>query len=117
MDSFEEEPRPVSEVMEWVDRLNTQIWHNRHKSREYWIDQGRIKIVSRAEWESTPIKNTGDMIIDEIWRGAVKAAKKAEKKLGTDNIGPYSDFEWGMISGKLSALRWTMGDDWDNLDT
>jgi hypothetical protein len=117
MDSFEEEPRPLSEVMWWIDRLTTQVWHNRHKGREYRIDQGQTKIVTRAEWDATSGRNTGDMIVDEIWRGALKAAKRAEKELGTDNIGPYSDFEWGMISGKLSALRWAMGDDWDNLDT
>lgn len=117
MDSFEEEPRPVSEVMWWIDRLTTQVWHNRHKNREYWIAHGRTKIVTRSEWDETPSRNTGDMIVDEIWKGALKAAKRVERELGADNIGPYSDFEWGMISGKLSALRWALGDDWDNLDT
>lgn len=117
MDSFEEEPRPLSEVMWWIDRLTTQVWHNRHKGRENQINQGRAKIVTRAEWNAMSGRNTGDMMVDEIWKGALKAAKKAENELGTDNIGPYSDFEWGMISGKLSALRWAMGDDWDNLDT
>lgn len=29
----------------------------------------------------------------------------------------YSDFEWGMINGKLSTLRWLLGDEWDFLDT
>ena len=45
-------------------------------------------------------------------------AKKVEKRYGKKNItGPYSDFEWGMINGKLSALRWVGGWDWDFLDT
>jgi hypothetical protein len=116
MDSFEDDPRPVSEVMYWVDRLTTQVWLSRHRMREHGIEQGRTKIVTRKEWEMGS-KNNHDTIVDEIWKGALKAAKKAEKELGPDNIGPYDDFEWGMVSGKLSALRWAMGDDWDNLDT
>ena len=43
--------------------------------------------------------------------------RKVEARYGKENFGPYSDFEWGMINGKLSALRWVLGDEWDFLDT
>ena len=46
-----------------------------------------------------------------------EAAERIESRFGVDNLGPYTDFEWGMINGKLSALRWILGFDWDMLDT
>ncbi len=54
---------------------------------------------------------------ENIITGMLAARKKVEATYGKRNLGPYSDFEWGMINGKLSALRWMMGDEWDFLDT
>jgi hypothetical protein len=53
----------------------------------------------------------------DIVRGAKAGALEMEAKYGKNNLGPYDDFEWGMINGKLSALRWVLGDKWDMLDT
>ena len=46
-----------------------------------------------------------------------EAFERILKKYGEKNLLPESDWEWGYWSGKLSALRWVLGDDWDNLDT
>ena len=119
---WDQQPRGLTEILKWLDRLTTQVWHNRHMNREYLIEKGIIKIVTREEWESEREK-TGrhdqNLIVDEIWKGALKSARAAEKQLGpgADGAGPYDDFEWGMINGKLSALRWVLGEEWDMLDT
>jgi hypothetical protein len=102
-----------------LDRLVTQLWHNRHKNRQWEIEHGVTKIVTRADWEAnSQTKGYGQThIIDTIWNGALKSAKRAERKLGEGNYGPWSDFEWGMINGKVSALRWALGEEWDELYT
>jgi hypothetical protein len=71
-----------------------------------------------VEEETLPVK---DHLLRPIQRDVLKMAKKAagrvEKKYGRENLGPWDDFEWRMINGKLSALRWVLGDEWDMLDT
>jgi hypothetical protein len=60
-----------------------------------------------------------ETINPEIEKGMLEAMRAAEKKYGKRKIRDYyhDDFEWGMLNGKLSALRWVLGDEWDMLDT
>lgn len=94
-----EEVRTLKEVLEAENMFLDKIWFDRHLSLEYRIEQG-IEDVN-----------------PEIWKGAMESARKVIEKYGEENLGPYSDFEWGMLNGKLSALRWVLGYEWDMLDT
>jgi hypothetical protein len=46
-----------------------------------------------------------------------EAMRDVEDRYGADNVGPWDDWEWGFVNGKLSALRWVLGEEWDFLDT
>jgi predicted nucleic acid-binding protein len=110
-----QEPRRLAEILDAEDLLFHQVWYNRHMLRRYRVETGKIKLVDR---ETFPVKDHQRRPIQrDVWEGALKAAAKVEKKYGVENLGPWDDFEWGMINGKLSALRWVLGDEWDMLDT
>lgn len=113
---WQQEPRGLSEILAAHEILWRQVWYNRHNNREWMVERGKIEVVSRDVWEKGE-RNNQSHIIDEVWKGALRAAKRTECDLGKDNIGPWTDFEWGMINGKLSAIRWVLGDEWDMLDT
>lgn len=55
----------------------------------------------------------GPAMIDKI----LAAQKRVEETYGYDEVQPGDQFEWGLLSGKLSTLRWVLGDEWDNLDS
>lgn len=76
--------------------------------------EGETRIVEEADYSARDHNST---IVREIWEASLNSAKRMEALYGTGNLGPWDDFEWGMINGKLSALRWVLGDDWDILDT
>ncbi len=70
------------------------------------------------EKETFPVRDHSTQPIQRgVWDLALRAAAKKEKQYGIENLGPWDDFEWGMLNGKLSALRWVLGDEWDMLDT
>ena len=93
------ENRTKEEVAAIADELTDKVWYNRHQELKQLVEEGKEEVDP------------------QIWRDALKAAKKVEEKYGIDDLGPYDDFEWGMLNGKFSALRWLLGYEWDMLDT
>ena len=92
--------RPITQILKAEDEFFDRVWYDRHQILLHLEREGKTKTAT------------------EIMKGAKKGALlRWEKKYGKKNLGPYSDFDWGMINGKLSALRWVLGDEWDFLDT
>jgi PIN domain len=114
---FREEPRLLSEILEAEHLLYRQVWYNRHWNLRVAIEKGKHKLVSKIEWDKQQPKRRQRMTIDTVWSMALAAAKRTEDEVGIEKLRPWNDFEWGMINGKLSALRWVMGSEWDFLDT
>lgn len=76
-----------------------------------WYDRKLVLIQN--------LKEGAETIDPKIYAGMLTAMRKLEKKYGKKKLRSYyhNDFEWGMLNGKLSALRWVLGDEWDMLDT
>ncbi|MET8289313.1 PIN domain-containing protein [Streptomyces sp. NPDC005132] len=56
-------------------------------------------------------------ISDSLKRTILAARRRVGEKYTPEELPPVNDWEWGFMHGKLSALRWVLGDEWDFLDT
>ncbi len=108
--AWEDQTRGLQEIMSAMDESFDKVWYNRHMNMMSHLENGDIEVVP------TGTKRYGnDVIHEDILYQARIAAQRVRDKY--EDTGPWSDFEWGMLNGKLSALRWVLGDEWDMLDT
>lgn len=109
-DWLEDDTRGLTDILTAIDEYCEKVWLNRHYNRAYEIEMGEISVIPKGD-----SRHGYRVIHEDIWESAKIAAANIEEKY--DDNGPWSDFEWGMINGKLSALRWVLGYEWDMLDT
>lgn len=111
---IEVEPRDMKSLFEAENEFCDKVWYYRcHLAMREELKNGELKLVKK--WK--PEYSGKNFMTEKDWKGATKVAKRIERKYGKKNLDPYDDFDWGMINGKLSAIRWVLGDDWDRLDT
>ena len=113
---YQEEPRSLSEIVEAEHLLFRQVWYNRHLNFMYEIETGKVKVVKEVGKTKKGYYRQ-DQITQGTLDSALAAGERTRREVGEENLGPWTDFEWGMLNGKLSALRWVTGSEWDFLDT
>lgn len=91
--------RSAKTISEAENEFNDRVWYNR-------------KLVMLEH-----MREGTESVDEDVMDKVTDAMRKCEEKYGGAENLMYDDFEWGMINGKLSALRWVLGEDWDDLDT
>ncbi|MBT3191089.1 MAG: hypothetical protein HN341_00890 [Verrucomicrobia bacterium] len=99
----EDDPFPMraeAEVLAAENELFDKLWYCRSKRYE-----DHETVVGLAP--PTP----------EILKAAENHCKELEVLYPAEELPPWSAYQYGEACGKLSALRWAMGYEWDVLDT
>lgn len=91
--------RRLSEILSVESELMDRLWYGRKPSDE--------DVVVRTD------------LSEELKAGLLASKRRMEEQYGVEELARdvSSEWAWGYLSGRISAVRWVLGDDWHNLDS
>ncbi len=103
-------PRSLRDILEAEHFLGELIWAQNIR-------------MDAENCLSHPVNRNGyslyvvDRTLGPVRTDISTSTEPAEDEVGVENLLAWDDYERGFINGKLSALRWVLGDDWDKFDS
>jgi len=90
--------RRVSDILAAEAELTDKLWYGRKPGHDQPVPE---------DW------------VPEIVEGVRAAQREMEEKYGFEELmkNVESQWAWGFLSGKVSAIRWVLGYEWDMLDS
>ncbi|WP_296604578.1 restriction endonuclease [Nocardioides sp.] len=90
--------RKVSDILDAEASLADALWYGRKPGHDQPVPDG---------WSP------------ELITGMRDAMRRMEDQYGIEALQAHneSDWAWGFLSGKVSAIRWVLGYEWDMLDS
>jgi hypothetical protein len=76
--SWTQEPRGLTEILEAEGLLFNQVWYNRHWNRRIGVQTGKIKVVEKETYPRRP--GSPETVQRDVWEGALKSARRVERR-------------------------------------